>query len=258
MTAPSNIVPTSLRRVRAAVLSTVLPGLGQLTQGRRRQALTYFAITLLLIALSLGLGRVAGRAAEVFFFMLLALPWWAIQSYDAYLGPSDSSADLQRTWRVVWARAHDIRFLGALFLLSAINDSFIILINPEYLLPFFCTKPGGILGFLTKALSPVLHTVVGYGFLRLRRWALFVYLLYAAYGMANAAVNLTCFGPGRVRNTLLMTLAGFTAYILWRRRCFHAPLTHQTSEKLFQHSSQTRGEHLSKMLKKFVPQGRSR
>src|SRR5438309_1609579 len=94
MTAPCNIVPTSLRRVRAAVLSAVLPGLGQLTQGRRHQALTYFAITLLLIALSLGLGRISDRAAEVFFFMLFTLPWWAIQSYDAYLGPSDSSADL--------------------------------------------------------------------------------------------------------------------------------------------------------------------
>jgi hypothetical protein len=205
---------------RAAIFSALLPGLGQLTQGRRRQAFVYFAITLLLIALSLGLGRISGRAAEVFFFMLLALPWWAIQSYDAYLGLSDCPSDLRRTWRIVWARGHDIRFLGALFLLSAVNDSFIILMNPEYLLPFFCTKPGGILGFLTKALSPILHTIVGYGFLQLRRWALFVYLLYAAYGMANAAVNLTCFGPGRVRNTLLITLASFTVYILWRRRCF--------------------------------------
>jgi hypothetical protein len=209
-------------RLRAAVLSAIFPGLGQLTQGRRRQALTDLAITLFLIALSLGLGRISGRAAEVFFFMLLALPWWAIQSYDAYLGPSGSIADLRRTWQAVWTGGHDIRFLGALFLLSAINDSFIILMNPEYLLPFFCTKPGGVLGFLTKALSPVLHTMVGYGFLRLRRWALFVYLLYAAYGMTNALVNLTCFGPGRVRNALLITLAGFTAYILWRRRCFQS------------------------------------
>ena len=212
----------SSQDMRAAVLSAVLPGLGQLTQGRHRQALTYVAITLLLIALSLGLGRISGRAAEVFFFMLLTLPWWAIQSYDAYLGARDSSSDLQRTWRAVWMRAHDIRFLGALFLLSAINDSFIILMNPEYLLPFFCTKPGGLLGFLTKALSPVLHTMVGYGFLQLRRWALFAYLLYAVYGMTNALVNLTCFGPGRVRNTLLITLAGFTTYILWRRHCFQA------------------------------------
>jgi len=222
MMVPCNIVLTSRMRLRAAVLSAIFPGLGQLTQGRRRQALTDLAITLFLIALSLGLGRISGRAAEVFFFMLLALPWWAIQSYDAYLGPSGSIADLRRTWQAVWTGGHDIRFLGALFLLSAINDSFIILMNPEYLLPFFCTKPGGVLGFLTKALSPVLHTMVGYGFLRLRRWALFVYLLYAAYGMTNALVNLTCFGPGRVRNALLITLAGFTAYILWRRRCFQS------------------------------------
>ena len=212
----------SSQDMRAAVLSAVLPGLGQLTQGRRRQALIYVAITVLLIALSLGLGRISGRAAEVFFFMLFALPWWAIQSYDAYLGPRNSSSDFRRTWRAIWTGAHDIRFLGALFLLSAINDSFIILMNPDYLLPFFCTKPGGLLGFLTKALSPVLHTIVGYGFLQLRRWALFVYLSYAGYGMTNALVNLTCFGPGRVRNTLLITLAGFTTYILWRRRCFQA------------------------------------
>jgi hypothetical protein len=177
-------------------------------------------ITLALTAATAGLSLISGRAAEVFFFMLLVLPWWTIQSYDAYLGPSDQQPDLLRTWRAVWQRGHDIRFLGALFLLSAVNDSVIILSNPEYLLPFFCTKPAGPVGVATKALSPVLHTAVGLGFLRLRRWSFFLYLLYAAYGMTNAMVNLTCFGPGRVRNTLLITLALFTVYILWRRRCF--------------------------------------
>jgi hypothetical protein len=205
---------------RAALFSGLLPGAGQLTQGRRRQGLLCLSISLALIAASLGLGRVSGRAAEVFFFMLLVLPWWTIQSYDAYLGSSDTQPELLRTWRSIWARAHDIRFLGALFLLSAVNDSYIILMNPDYLLPFYCTKPAGVLGFLTKALSPVLHTAVGIGFLRLRRWALFAYLLYGSYGMTNALVNLTCFGPGRVRNTLLVTLPGFTAYVLWRRRSF--------------------------------------
>jgi hypothetical protein len=72
----------------------------------------------------------------------------------------------------------------------------------------------------TKAVSPVLHTAVGYGFLRLRRWSFFLYLLYAAYGMTNAVVNLTCFGPGRVRITLLITLIIFTLYVLWRRHHF--------------------------------------
>lgn len=174
----------------------------------------------MLIALNLVLGRMAGRAVEIFLFMLLVLPWWCLQAYDAYLGPSRAQPDLSRTWRAVWARAHDIRFLGALFLLSAANDSYIILMNPNYLLPFYCTKPGGLFGAMAKALSPVLHMTVGIGFLHLRRWAFFAYLVYAGYGLSNALVNLTCFGPGRVRNTLLATLAVFTLYVWWRRRCF--------------------------------------
>jgi hypothetical protein len=194
--------------------------LGQFAQRRYGQGLACLTITLALTAATAGLSLISGRAAEVFFFMLLVLPWWTIQSYDAYLGPSDQQPDLLRTWRAVWEQGHDIRFLGALFLLSAVNDSVIILSNPEYLLPFFCTKPAGLVGIASKALSPVLHTAVGLGFLRLRRWSFFLYLLYATYGMTNAMVNLTCFGPGRVRNTLLITLAVFTVYIVWRRRCF--------------------------------------
>ena len=205
---------------RAAVLSALVPGLGQLVQGRRRQALICCSTTIALIIASLTLGRLSGRAAEIFFFMLLVLPWWSLQSYDAFLGADTTQSELRRTWQAAWTRVHDIRFLGALFLLSAINDTYIILMNPEYLLPFYCTKPGGLLGLSVKALSPILHTVVGVGFLRLSRWALFTYLLYAAYGITNALVNLTCFGPGRVRNTLLVTLAAFTLYVLWRRRCF--------------------------------------
>ena len=54
--------------------------------------------------------------------------------------------------------------------------------------------------------------------MRLRRWSLFVYLVYAAYGFTNGAINLTCFGPGRIRNTLLAAIVVSTAYILWRRR----------------------------------------
>ncbi len=156
-----------------------------------------------LIIASLALGRVSGRAAEVFFFMVLALPWWALQGYDAYLGPADTGSSWRRTFRTAWQRGHDIRFLGVLLVISALNDTYIILANLDYLLPFYCTKPTGIPGFLTKAISPVLHLAVGYGFIRCRRWAFFLYLVYAAYGFTNGMVNLTCFGPGRIRNTLL-------------------------------------------------------
>ncbi len=203
---------------RAAVLSALVPGLGQLVQRRAAQAVTAFGGTILLIAISMALGRVSGRAAEVFFFMLLALPWWAIQSYDALLGPSAGGSDWRRTWRSVWTHGHDIRFLGLLLLISALNDTWIILKNLDYLLPFYCTKLDGLPGFMSKAISPALHLGVGYGFMRLRRWSLFVYLVYAAYGFTNGAINLTCFGPGRIRNTLLAAIVVSTAYILWRRR----------------------------------------
>lgn len=202
--------------VRAAFYSILLPGLGQLTQRRYSQAATACLVTLALAGASVMLGRVSGRAAEVFFFMILALPWWALQSYDAFLGPAAGS-DWRRTFRTAWQRGHDIRFLGVLLLISAVNDTIIILKNFDYLLPFYCTKFSGIPGFLTKAISPVLHLAVGYGFLRLARWAFLIYLVYAAYGFTNGMVNLACFGPGRIRNTLLAAVIVSTIYIVWRR-----------------------------------------
>jgi hypothetical protein len=209
--------PGAALDIRAALLSLVLPGTGQLLQRRYLQALTACLCALLLVIASAALGRISGRAAEVFFFMILTLPWWALQSYDAYLGPSGDMSPWRRTFRVAWQRGHDIRFLGLLLLISAINDTFIILNNLDYLLPFYCTKPGGIPGFLTKAISPALHVAVGYGFVRLTRWAFFVYLVYAAYGFSNGMVNLTCFGPGRIRNTLLVAVVLSTIYVVWRR-----------------------------------------
>ena len=47
-------------------------------------------------------------------------------------------------------------------------------------------------GFVTKAMSPLLPILVGYGFLRVKKWSLLVYLVYAIYGTINALVNLTC------------------------------------------------------------------
>lgn len=202
---------------RAGFYSSLVPGLGQLIQRRYGKAATAFLYTVMLIGASLMLGRVSGRAAEVFFFMILALPWWALQSYDAYLGPNANGSEWGRTFRTAWQRGHDIRFLGVLLLISAVNDTIIILKNFDYLLPFYCTKFSGIPGFLTKAISPILHLAVGYGFLRLTRWAFFIYLIYAAYGLTNGMVNLACFGPGRIRNTLLAAIILSTIYIVWRR-----------------------------------------
>lgn len=203
---------------RAALLSLVLPGLGQFSQRRIPDAFVAFLIAATLLALNIWLGRITDRAVEVLSFMVLTLPYWALQSYDAYLGASPGISSGHRTWELVWQRGHDIRFLGILLFISALNDAWIILKNLDYALPFFCTKPGGILGFTTKAISPALHLAVGYGFVQLRRWALFLYLMYAAYGFTNGIVNFTCFGPGRIRNTLLVIIVLSTIYVLMRRR----------------------------------------
>lgn len=181
-------------------------------------ALATCLAAVVLVALTMWLGRITDRAVEVLAFMILTLPYWAMQGYDAYLGASPDVSSWRRTWQLVWRQGHDIRFLGLLLLLSALNDAWIILKNLDYLLPIFCTKPDGVPGFLTKAISPALHLAVGYGFFRLRRWALFLYFAYAGYGFTNGIVNLTCFGPGRIRNTLLVVIVLSTAYVLWRRR----------------------------------------
>lgn len=207
----------------AALLSALIPGLGQWVQGRRISAAVALATTTLLIALSIWLGRITDRAVEVLVFMVLALPCWVLQAYDAYLGSSFDPPDWRRTWRRVWERGHDIRFLGLLLLISALNDTWIILQHLDYLLPFYCTKLEGLPGFATKAISPALHLTVGYGFMRLRRWSLFVYLVYAAYGFTNGLVNLTCFGPGRIRNTLMAAIVLSTIYIVWRRAVLLRP-----------------------------------
>jgi hypothetical protein len=208
----------------AAGLSALLPGLGQAARGRAGQALLIATVTVLLVAFAWMIAKTAGGAAAIFFLMLVVLPWWSIQAYDAFLAGGASRVGLGRTLSTIWERAHDIRYLGALFLLTALTDLYIIVANPQYSLTIFCTKPGGVLGVLAKAQSPTLHTLIGYGFLRLRRWSLFVYLAYAAFGLLNATANYACFGYGRVRTAFLITLVAFTGYILWRRDRFQPSL----------------------------------
>lgn len=211
--------PDRLHR-RAAVGSALLPGLGHAVRGEFRRAATIFLTGLALVAGALAVGRTAGTGAILFLFMLIVLPWWAMQSYAAALPPPTGPATLGRTLRIVWAHAHDIRYLGALFLLTALTDFYIILAHPEYALTIFCAKPTGPFGILAKAQSPTLHVLIGYGFLRLARWSLFLYLAYAAFGLLNATANFACFGYGRVRVAFLTSLVAFTAYVVWRRHCF--------------------------------------
>jgi hypothetical protein len=211
----------------AALLSVLVPGLGQLIARQPMRAAIIFLSTLLLLVVSWWIGWWAGRGADILFLMLVVLPWWAVQTYDAFLtGTDPNSGSFRTTVSTLLDRGHDIRFLGALFLLTAITDLYIIVANPAYSLTVFCVKPAGLLGVLAKAQSPTLHVLIGYGFLRVRTWALVLYLAYAAFGLLNATTNYACFGYGRVRTVFLITLIAFTLYILWRRRRFSpAPAT---------------------------------
>jgi hypothetical protein len=206
----------------AAGLSALVPGLGQALQGRIRPGLLSFGLCLGLVAFSMAIGRLAGAGAEVFLFMLIVVPAWVFQLYDAYLATTPDPGTLRRTWNLVWQQAHDVRYLGALFLASAVMDLYIILKQPEYALSVFCTKPIGLPGLLFKIQSPTIHTFIGYGFLRLRRWALLLYLAYAGFGLTNAMANFSCFGYGRVRTAFSLSLIGFTVYVWFRRRTFRS------------------------------------
>ncbi len=211
-----------------ATLSALLPGLGQFSRGFRANGFWALAVGTLLGVLTWTIGINAGTGAAILFAMLFILPWWCIQTYEAFL---PSPPGFMGTLKLVWQRAHDIRYLGALFLLTAFTDLYIILANPEYGLTIFCTKPTGIGGILAKAQSPTLHLAIGYGFLRLRRWSLLVYLAYAGFGLLNATANYACFGYGRIRTVFLITLLGFTVYVLFRRHCFHPPTPQRAISK---------------------------
>ena len=199
-----------------------MPGLGQAIKRDIRSAVSIFLTATALLALAWWIGRSSGAGAGVLFIMLVILPWWAVQSYDAFLPrPADSArSGLLRTVTIVWSRAHDIRYLGGLFLLTAVTDLYIIVANPDYALTVFCSKPAGIWGMMAKVQSPTLHVLIGYGFLRLRTWSLLLYMAYAGFGLLNATANYACFGYGRVRTVFLLTLIAFTAYVIWRRKCF--------------------------------------
>ncbi|TAL12032.1 MAG: hypothetical protein EPO02_02705 [Nitrospirae bacterium] len=162
-----------------------------------------------------------GVRAAILFFLLLVLPWWSLQSYDAYLPAPYPKPGLLHTLRIAYERGHDLRYIGAHFFLTAFMDVYIIVANPEYGLKVFGTTFGGLWGVLWKLQSPVFHLLIGIGFLGVKRWGLLVYLLYAVFGFVNATVNLVVLPPPHnIRIVFLGLLAVFTAYILWRRKRF--------------------------------------
>ena len=213
----SPATPSPESSVKGAILSSLIPGLGQWVRGYPLHAARIMVTGALLGIVTWALSRLGGTGAVFFFALMIIVPWWCLQAYEASLPNPPGQLEALKT---AWRRAHDIRYLGGLFLFTAFTDLYIILANPEYNLTLFCTKPEGVPGLLAKAQSPTLHVAIGYGFLKLRPWALLVYMAYAGFGLCNAMANFACFGYGRIRTVFFLSLVAFTAYVFWRRSCF--------------------------------------
>jgi hypothetical protein len=117
-------------------------------------------------------------------------------------------------------RPYDIYAIGTIFILNVFMDSYLIFANPQYALPLFGMTFSGAFGWLAKIQSPILHGTLGYGFLRRRRWAYYLYMAYAAFGLSSALVNLAIFGYGRIRMIFIGSLILITVYIYIRRPVF--------------------------------------
>jgi len=203
--------------IKGAALSALIPGLGQWMRGYPALSARILATGGVLGIITWGARHVGGVGAGWFVGLLIILPWWCLQAYGASLPVPRSQGD---TLKIAWHRAHDLRYLGGLFLVTAVADLAIIVANPDYSLAVFCSRPTGIPGLIAKAQSPLLHVAIGYGFLTLRPWAFVLYMVYAGYGLLNATTNFACFGYGHIRTVFTLSLVAFTVYVFWRRACF--------------------------------------
>jgi hypothetical protein len=203
----------------AAILSAFVPGLGQAVKGHWTKAAEILILGLL-IAIAWYLGfHFRGPFSPVLLYVLTPLGvvlWWTRQVHDAYFAliPGSLFPVLPHPSR----GSLDIQIIGFLFLFAVYSDLYIIQARPEYELKILGSVLPGVWGVLVKAQSPILHTFIAVGLIRLKRWGLFLYLVYAAWGIINAFVNLAVLpGPHRIRLVFILSLMIFTAY-LWRRR----------------------------------------
>ena len=201
----------------SAFSSAIFPGSGLFLRGYIRFGLQHVVIGSVLGLAIFWCFQKGQPGLGYFLGILIVLPWWILQIFQS---SEKHPLSLKGTIALIWSLGHDIRFLGILFFVAAITDLVIILKNPEYSLHLFCTRPGGWIGTLAKIQSPTFHLGIGYGFLFLRRWGFFLYVLYASYGLLNAVVNYACEGFGRIRTVFFLTLLVFTVYVILRRSCF--------------------------------------
>lgn len=114
----------------------------------------------------------------------------------------------------------DIQLFGALFLVVGFVDLLIIEFFPSYALKLFGAVVSGPFAYLVKLHSPLVHFLIGYGFLFFRPWSWGLAMAYGAFGIASEWLNQAVFGFHLVRSGFMLTTFGFLAYLVWRRMLF--------------------------------------
>lgn len=118
-------------------------------------------------------------------------------------------------------RPLDFTIFGILFLLSAPMElGNIMATGWTYKPKFFGVTTGGLAAYFILAMQPILHLAIGYGFLKQRRWTLWLALFYAADVLTSTILGFAFQGFGRVRAVFLAVLTPFVLYLISRRRHF--------------------------------------
>ena len=81
----SSAKPFSESSTKGAILSLLVPGLGQWVRGYPLHAARVLAVGVLLGAITWGLGYLGGTGAGFFFALMIIVPWWCLQAYEASL-----------------------------------------------------------------------------------------------------------------------------------------------------------------------------
>lgn len=113
-----------------------------------------------------------------------------------------------------------MQLLGGLFLIVGTVDLVIIPLLPAYALKLFGAAVTGPTSFLVKLHSPIVHLLIGYGFLWLRPWAWGLALAYAEFGLASETMNQLTFGFSSMRPAFMVATLLFPCYLTWRRTSF--------------------------------------
>jgi hypothetical protein len=114
----------------------------------------------------------------------------------------------------------DIKLLGGLLIIVGMVDAIIIVLFPDYALKLFGTAVTGPASLLIKLHSPLVHLLIGYGFVFLRPWGWGLAVAYSGFGLVSETMNQWSFGVSLIRSGFMMTMALFAGYLIWRRHRF--------------------------------------